>query len=67
MRTGIIASAVLAPHQKKGAKAPQPTDFMPDEDPFMQRPGPKKQSVAEMNAVLLEMAAITKRKSLAKE
>ena len=67
MRTGIIASAVLAPHLKKGAKAPQPKDFMPNEDPFMQRSGPKKQSAAEMNAVLLEMAALTKRKSLGKE
>jgi hypothetical protein len=61
VRTGIIASAALAPHIRKGAKAPQPKDFMPDEKAFMKRSEPKKQNVAEMKAVMLDMVASAKR------
>jgi hypothetical protein len=61
MRTGIIASAVLAPHLKKGARTPQPKDFMPDEKVFMKPAESKKQSIEEMKAVMFDMMASAKR------
>lgn len=67
LRTGIIASAVLAPHIKKGVQAPQPKDFMPDEKAFMHKTEPTKQSMEEMKAVMLDMVTTAKRKGLAKE
>jgi hypothetical protein len=50
LRAGIICQQVIAPHLKKGAKAPKPTDFMPD---FTKRLVTKVQTPAEMWQMLM--------------
>lgn len=46
-QAGIVASAALNPHLKKGAKALGPADFLPDFDP---PPTPEEQAAKDAEA-----------------
>lgn len=54
LRMGILASAVLAPHAKKG-KEPKPKDFMPD---FTESKADRKQT-PQQQAAIMQLAAAT--------
>lgn len=54
LRAGVIASATIAPHMKRGARTPAPGDFLPKWD----EPVVKRSSEASMKA---KFAAIKKR------
>lgn len=64
LRAGIIAATIANVHQGKKGRRFTAEDFMPKE-PSASRP--KKQSVAEMKAIMQQIAGLTKKKKLTKK
>jgi len=64
LRAGIVAATIANVHQGKRGRRFTVEDFMPKEPSISK---PKKQSVAEMKAIMQQIAGWAKKKKLTKK